>query len=294
VTAIENARVTVIGLGLMGGSLAGALKTNRACREVIGVARRSETAVLAVQRGLVDRASTDLTTAVSEADLVVLATPVRTIVDLLPVVGRLVRPGCLVMDLGSTKRAIIEAMSALPEHVQAVGGHPMCGKETSGLAAADPGLYRGRVFVLTPLDRADETALSLASELVEAIGALPLVLGAERHDRLAAAVSHLPYLLACGLVRTAEEVAESDNVLWQLAASGFRDTSRLAASELTMMLDILLSNSEAVLDVLSIYERQLRGLAQLVRSGDEQRLHSELSGIRTRRLETGAPSRSRE
>jgi len=293
VTAIENARVTVVGLGLMGGSLAGALKANCACREVVGVARRSETAVLAVQRGLVDRASTNLATAVSEADVVVLATPVRTIVELLPVVGRLARPGCLIMDLGSTKRAIIEAMSALPEHVQAVGGHPMCGKETSGLAAADPGLYRGRVFVLTPVDRADEAALSLASELVEAIGALPLVLAAERHDRLAAAVSHLPYLLACGLVGTAEEVAESDNALWQLAASGFYDTSRLAASEVTMMLDILLSNSEAVLDVLSIYERQLRGFAKLVTSGDEQRLRSELNGIRALRLETGAPSRSR-
>jgi len=283
VTAIQDTRIAIVGLGLMGGSLAGALKANHACREVIGVARRAETTALALRRGLVDRASTELAMAVVQADVVVLATPVRAIIELLPQVGRLVKPGCLVMDLGSTKAAIVQAMSTLPEHVQPLGGHPMCGKEASGLAAAQPDLYRGRVFVLTPLDRTDAGVLSLARELVEAIGARPLLLAAERHDQLVAATSHLPYLLACGLVRTAEDLAQDEEVLWQLTASGFRDTSRLAASDVSMMLDILLTNRDAVLEVLGTCEAHLRNLARLIKSGDEEGLQTALHAIAVRR-----------
>jgi prephenate dehydrogenase len=283
VTVIQDARVTIVGLGLMGGSLAGALKANQACQEVIGVARRAETAAFAMEHGLVDRASTGLATEVAVADVVVLATPVRAIIELLPQVGQLAKPGCLVMDLGSTKAAIVEAMSALPERVQPVGGHPMCGKETSGLAAAEPSLYQGRVFVLTPLDRTDMGALDLARALVKVIGARPVVMGADRHDRLVATVSHLPYLVACGLVTTAEELAREEEELWQLAASGFRDTSRLAASGVNMMLDILLTNQEAVLEALGTCEVQLRNLARLIETGDEKGLQTTLHVIRTRR-----------
>ena len=281
--AVEEARITIVGLGLMGGSLAAALKARYPRQEVSGVARRAETAQRAVERGLVDRASTELAPVVAEADIVVLATPVRTIMDLLPQVGQVARMGCLVMDLGSTKAAITQAMSNLPEHVQPVGGHPMCGKETSGLDAAEPGLYQGRVFVLTPLQRTSAGALSLATGLVEAVGGCPLVLDAERHDRLVAIVSHLPYLLACGLVGTAEQVSQGEDALWPLAASGFRDTSRLAASDVTMMLDILLTNREMVLEALSMCRGHLRHLADLVGKGDQEGLHTVLTGIRERR-----------
>lgn len=283
---IQDARVTIVGLGLMGGSLAGALKANQVCQEVIGVARRAETAALAVERGLVDRASTGLATAVAEADVVILATPVRAIIELLPQLGQMVKPGCLVMDLGSAKAAIVKAMSTLPEHVQAVGGHPMCGKETSGLAAAEPNLYEGCVFVLTPLHRTATGALDLAQGLVEAIGARPMVMGAERHDRLVAAVSHLPYLMACGLVRAAEELARDEEDLWQLGASGFRDASRLAASDVDMMLDILLTNQEAVLEALATYEAHLRNLARFLETSDEEGLRTALDAIRMRRRAT--------
>jgi len=282
-TALHNARVTVVGLGLMGGSLAGALKTGGACSEVLGVARRPDTAALAMDRGWVDGASTNLGKGVAAADVVVLATPVRTIIELLPLVGRLAPPGSLIMDLGSTKRAIVQAMSLLPEHVQPLGGHPMCGKETSGLAAAEPGLYQGQVFVLTPLQRTDPASLALARELVGAIGAWPLELPAERHDRLVAAVSHLPYLLACGLVRAVQEVAQSDEAVWQVAASGFRDTTRLAATDVSIMLDILLTNREPVLDMLNALGAQLSDLTRLIECDDAQRLEILLDAIRLQR-----------
>jgi prephenate dehydrogenase len=238
---------------------------------------------LALERGWLHRGSTVLAEGVAEADMVVLATPVRTIIGMLPQVGDLVKPSCVVMDLGSTKSAVVQAMANLPDHVQPVGGHPMCGKETSGLETAEPDLYEGRVFVLTPLDRTAQAAQDLAGELVEAIGGRPMLLGAERHDQLVAAVSHLPYLLACALVGAAEELGQADDLAWQLTASGFRDTSRLAASEVSMMLDILLTNRAAVLETLGTAEAQLGHLARLVREGDVDRLRSALDAIQSRR-----------
>jgi prephenate dehydrogenase len=279
VIAIQDARVAIVGLGLMGGSLAAALKSRDACREVFGITRRAETAALALELGLVHRASTELAAGIAQADIVVLATPVRTIIELLPQVGRLAKPGCLVLDTGSTKAAILQAMSDLPRHVHPVGGHPMCGKETSGLLAAEPDLYQGKLFVLTPLDRSGPAALSLARELLRSIGARPVEMEAERHDRLVAAISHLPYLAACALLGTAEALAQEEENLWQLAATGFRDTSRLAASDVNMMLDILLTNREAVAEQLGSYEAQLHNLARLVETADETGLRTALHHI---------------
>lgn len=287
---LKDARVTVVGLGLMGGSLAGALNKRGACREVRGVARREETIKEAIGRGFIHGGACDLAEGVGQADLIVLATPVRTILELIPQVGSLAAPDCLVMDLGSTKARIVEAMEALPPHLQAVGGHPMCGKEASGVVAAEADLYEGATFVLTPLRqgsgqalrRTSPEALTLAQELIKAVGAKPLVMGAERHDCLVAAVSHLPYLLSVGLVATTEEVAAEDDLVWELAASGFRDTSRLAASDVTMMLDILLTNRQAVGETLSRFAHQLSTIAHLLED-DEEGLRSLMEQVQKRR-----------
>jgi prephenate dehydrogenase len=275
-----DTRVAIVGLGLMGSSLAGALRGQ--CRSVVGVARRTETIEMALARGLVDRGTTDLAGGVGQADVVVLAVPVRVILRLLDEIGALLAGGCLLMDVGSTKAHIVARMATLPGHVQPLGGHPMCGKEVSGIRGADPALYQGRTFVLTPLPRTSEAALALGLALVEAVGARPLVLDPDRHDRLVAAVSHLPYLLACALVSTAEATATADPAAWAVAANGFRDTSRLAASDVTVMLDILLTNREPVLEALDICEAQLRHLARLVGSGDENGLRSVLAAVRDR------------
>jgi len=284
VKRLGDATVAIVGLGLMGGSLAGALRGR--CATVVGVARHAETVQAALARGLVDRGTSDLEAGVRRADVVVLATPVRVILRLLAEIGPLLPDGCLLMDVGSTKAHIVAEMARLPDHVQPLGGHPMCGKEVSGIETADASLYRGHTFVLTPLPRTSEAALALGRALVEAAGARPLVLEAQRHDRLVATISHLPYLLACGLVGTAESVAAADPAVWEVAASGFRDTSRLAASDVTMMLDILLTNREAVLEALGICRTRLRDLAHLLEAADEERLHAALTAVRARRSDT--------
>jgi prephenate dehydrogenase len=170
-------------------------------------------------------------------------------------------------------------MKALPPYLQAIGGHPMCGKEASGIEAAEADLYEEATFVLTPLRRTSPEALALAQELIEAVGARLLLMDAERHDRLVAAVSHLPYLLSVGLVAAAEEVAAEDELVWELAVSGFRDTSRLAASDVTMMLDILLTNRQAVGETLSRFVRQLDAIAHLLEANDEERLRNATQAV---------------
>ena len=279
---LRDAQVTIVGLGLMGGSLAGALRGQ--CWTVVGVARRAETIEMALARGLVDQGTTDLAGGVHQADVVVLATPVRTIMRQLAEIGPLLPEGCLLIDLGSTKAQIVAEMARMPDHVQPLGGHPMCGKEKSGLEVADPALYQGCTFILSPLSRTSEAALALGRELAQAVGADPLVLEPERQDFLVATVSHLPYLLACALVATADATTSADPAAWEIVAGGFRDTSRVAGSDVRMMLDILLTNREEVLKAMDTFQAKLRDLARLVDAADEEALRTALSAIRQERL----------
>ncbi len=283
---LASARVAIAGLGLMGGSLAAALKARASCAEVIGIPRRQETLDDALRRGYVDRGAVDMMQGVAEADVVVLAMPVRTILAALPALGPALPPGCLVLDLGSSKGRIAQAMMALPGHVHVCPAHPMCGKELAGLEAADPDLYVGKTFILSPLMRTTPAALALAEEMARAVGAHPRRMDPRRHDRLVAVGSHLPYLLALALVSTAEEVAREDTLLWDLVASGFRDTSRLAASDVRMMLDVLMTNADAVGEAVDRFRERLEALQRLLESGDE-------AGLR-RLIEAAAIRRSAE
>ena len=278
---IETCRVTVVGLGLMGGSLAGALRGK--CGEVVGVARRTETVSIALTQELIDWGTTDLAEGVRKADVVVTATPVRVIMRQLKEIASLLSEGCLVMDIGSTKAQIVSEMERLPAHVQPLGAHPMCGKELSGIEAADPALYQNCTFILTPLPRTSEEALALGWRLAEAIGARPLVLAPERQDFLVATLSHLPYLLACALVAMADVTTSADPAAWEIVAGGFRDTSRVAGSDVTMMIDILMTGREDVLKAVGVYQVQLGNLADLIETGDEDGLRAVLSRIREER-----------
>jgi prephenate dehydrogenase len=279
---VQDCDVTIIGLGLMGGSLAGALRGR--CRTVVGIARRTEVVERSLALGLVDRATTDISDAVRSADVVILATPVRIILRQMADLAPLLPEGCLLMDLGSTKRQIVAAMESLPRHVQPLGGHPMCGKEVSGIEAADPALYRGTTFILTPLERTSQAALALGQDLARAIGAQPLVLDADRQDFLVGTMSHLPYLLACALVATADATTSPDPAAWEIVAGGFRDTSRVSGSDVTMMLDILLTNATEVLRAVATFQAQLQSLADLIESGDENGLRAALGATRETRL----------
>ncbi len=281
---LMDSTVAVVGLGLMGASLGGALRGK--CARVIGVARRADVVETALARGFVDEGTTDLIAGVREADVVVLSTPVRVIVQQLAEIAPHLRPTCVVMDLGSTKTEIVAAMERLlPAHIQPLGAHPMCGKETSGIEVAEITLYQGRTFILTPLARTTPETLALGVALAEAVGAKPLVLEADRQDYLVGTVSHLPYLLACALVATADATTSKDPAVWKIVAGGFRDTSRVAGSDVQMMLDILMTNQAHVLDAVKVFDQQLQALARMVEAGDEAGLRAVLTAIRNTRKE---------
>jgi prephenate dehydrogenase len=271
----SGAELCIVGLGLMGASLALAARGHYA--RVTGVARRAETVRQAVERGVVDAAATDLAAGAARADLIVLATPVRTILQQLPEAARAAKPGAILTDLGSTKADIARAMDALPAHVFAVGSHPMCGKEVTGLDAADADLYRGKTWILTRTARTDAASFEAVRDLAGSVGAVTLELDPARHDALAAVASHLPYAAAAALVTAAGAAGLNDPALWQVTASGFRDTSRVAAGDVTMMLDILLTNAGPVAAAIRDFQFALDQLTALIERRDEAGLRAYLA-----------------
>lgn len=272
---------TIIGLGLMGASLAAALRPH--CRRTLGVDQDPEALHWCYAQGWIDRGDHRFEEAVSQSDVIVLATPVRTILTLLETISQFLRPGTIVIDLGSTKACICEKMEYLPAGVEAIGGHPLCGREVSGARNADAGLFQDRLFVLVPTGKTSPRALDLAIQLVRSIGARPMLLDAATHDRLVATSSHLPYLVACTLVTTASLMTDPDNFLWHLVASGFRDTSRLAGSDVQMMLDILQTNRPNILRNMKTFAQTVNDLIQILESEDEAQLKNWLEYAREER-----------
>jgi prephenate dehydrogenase len=254
----------------MGGSLALALRG--VAGTITGVDPSEETRRYAVDHFIVDAAMDDLKDGVKDADVVILAAPVRVILGMIERrIGSYLRSNTLLIDIGSTKEDICEAMAQLPIGIQAIGGHPMTGKERSGVTASDPTLYRGRPFVLCPTRRTTPAARLRALELIETLQAVPFEMDAVRHDRLVAAISHLPYLLSSALVATVAKEGESDATVWELAAGGFRDMSRLAGSDVEMMGDILSTNTQAVATLLALFRVQLAMLeAKLISRDDKE------------------------
>lgn len=279
----QSRHLAVVGLGLMGGSLALAL---RRCAETItGVDPNPETRAYAIEQGIVDAATDDLQAGVAEADTVILCAPVKTITQMVQMrIGSYLRSNTLLIDIGSTKQDICDAMGRLPVGIQAVGGHPMTGKEQSGIEASDPSLYNERPFVLCPTRRTTPGTRLRALSLVEALCAVPIEMDARRHDRLVAAISHLPYLLSAALVATVAKEGETDPAVWELAAGGFRDMSRLAGSDVQMMGDILSTNAQAVAVLLALFRVQLAMLEAMLVSGDDQKVAEFLRPTREARL----------
>jgi prephenate dehydrogenase len=276
-------QISIVGLGLMGGSLALALRPY--AEAVIGVDPNPFTRAAALERGIVDSATDNLRDGVHEADVVILAAPVRAIIELVQKrIGSYLRSNTLLIDIGSTKADICSAMGTLPIGIQAVGGHPMTGKEISGVEASDGTLYQNRPFVLCPTRRTTPAARLRALAFVEALGAVAIEMDAQRHDRVVAAISHLPYILSAALVATVAAEGSSDDAVWRLAAGGFRDMSRLAAQDLNMMGDILSTNTQAVATLLALFRMQLAMIEAVLIDRDHQKLTELLRPAREARI----------
>ena len=281
---LAESKIAIIGLGLMGGSLALGLRGK--CAALFGCDPHLPTLELALSQNIVDYADSDpaRSRVLSEADVIILSAPVPAILTLLEQLPAYTPNPCIVMDMGSTKKLIVESMSRLPKRFDPIGGHPICGKEKLSLANADRTLYYAAPFLLTPLERTSARALSAANQIIEAVGAKATILDATEHDRILASTSHLPFLISTALaLATPQDVAS-------FVGPGFKSTSRLAGTSSSMMLGVLQSNRENVLNAISELQGQLAEIKIALMSKDDIKLEAILNEAQKKYQEFIHPS----
>lgn len=275
-------RIAILGVGLIGGSLALAWKKGRDDLMLVGY-DAPDVLDRAMQHGALDVKAASPEAAVANADLVVLATPLAPMLRLVDLIAPHLSPGTLVTDVGSVKTPVVEhAREVLPETIPFIGGHPMAGGERGGVDHADALLFENATYVLCPPATADEDLSDYPGfiDLVESTGAHVLLLDAERHDRIAAAVSHLPQLLAVLLMNHAATLNDEDDAVLRLAAGGFRDMTRIASSPFTMWRDVLIANQGPILDALGGFAAGIRKVRNRLIEENVEALQQQFSDAR--------------
>lgn len=285
-------RIALIGIGLIGSSLARAIRERELADDVVVASRSTTTLNEARALDLGDIYTTDASAAVQDADLVIVSVPVGASGAVAASIGAALRRGAIVTDVGSTKASVLRAMAPhMPEGVHLVPGHPIAGTERSGPSAGFSTLFEGRWCILTPPADADPTAVARLTAFWEALGSRVEMMDAEHHDRVLAIVSHLPHIIAYCITGTADDletVTESEVIKY--SASGFRDFTRLAASDPVMWRDVCLHNREAILEMLARFSEDLSALQRAVRWGDGATLEAAFTrtrGIRRSIIEAG-------
>jgi len=263
----------LIGCGLMGGSFAMAMKRAGLVKRVVGYSKSPSTTERARQMGVIDVEAPSALLAVSGADVVLLAVPVAATEATFKAIRHLVTANMLVMDVGSTKRDVVDAARrVLRDHVGSfVPSHPIAGKEVSGVEHADPDLYQGRQVILTPVDKTQPAHLKRAQELWEALGCQVQQMTPESHDAAFAAVSHLPHLLAFALMHGIVHQPQGKEFLG-LGGPGFKDFTRIAASDPKMWRDVLLANRLELVEQAKIFQRSLANMLQMAEEGNGEKL----------------------
>lgn len=266
--------VAIIGVGLIGGSLALALKEAGVAGRILGFDLDAQNLVQALQLGVIDHACSRAEE-LGTADLIFLATPVLAMPAALTAIAPHLKPGAILTDGGSVKGAVITALEPLlPPTLRYVPGHPISGTERSGAQAAFASLYRGKRCILTPTAHTDPQALAVVTALWQAVGCEVILMDAEKHDRILAAISHLPHMVAYALVNAVGAYDRYEENILLYSAGGFRDFTRIASSDPTMWRDIALTNRDALLEMIERFEADLTKLKEAIRIADAPALHS--------------------
>lgn len=281
------ARVALIGLGLIASSMAHAMRWKGLAREIVGHARSPETRATALEIGLVDRVCDTAAEAVAGADLVVLCVPVGAMGAIAAEIGPHLAPGATVTDVGSVKQAVIDAVAPhLPAHVQFIPGHPLAGTEHSGPRSGFATLFVNRWWLLTPVPGTDPAATARLRALLQGMGANVEEMEAGHHDLVLAVTSHTPHLIAYTMVGVADHLRRvTQSEIIKYSAAGFRDFTRIAASDPTMWRDVFLTNKDATLDILGRFTEELFVLQRAIRMGDGDLLFDYFT--RTRAIRRG-------
>lgn len=275
---LRDQTIAILGLGLMGGSIAMGLRGH--VRSILGVDNDPLACQIAATKGIVDSASEDLRQILPQADILLVATPVSTAIELITALPSFHNGNKLmVMDVTSTKVQIMQAMESLPSNFDIIGGHPLCGKEKLGICNAEKEMLYGATFTLTLSERTTERTKSLALELVKAVGCKPYWIDAQTHDRTLAATSHAPHLLAVALTHATEKEYA------RLSGGGLSSATRLASTPTSMMLSMVMTNTGNTITKLRETQAEIEKIIALMEAGDEERFEAHLDASRAKREE---------
>ena len=275
-------KVCIVGLGLIGGSIGLAMKRSKISNQIIGFARSNSTLKRAIELGLVDKVKDNLEDAVNDCDLIILATPLSTFKKLVEEMSPFLKKDCIITDTGSAKLSVIEDLRGiLPNNVEFIPGHPIAGTEESGPDAGFAELFDNRWCILTPTEENSSNAIDLIKEFWESIGSKVEIMDPLHHDKVLAITSHIPHLIAFNIVGTANNLANvTEKEVVKYSAGGFRDFTRIAASDPKMWSDIFTYNSEAVLEMLELFSNDLAKLKAAVIKKDSDLLFSNFEKTR--------------
>ena len=275
-------KVCIIGLGLIGGSIGLSLKRLNSSSQVVGYAKTKLTLKRAVERGLVDKVEENLINAVNDADFVILATPLSMFKSIIGEISPFLKEGCIISDTGSAKLSVIkELKNIIPGNIEFVPGHPIAGTEESGPDSGFAELFDNRWCILTPTEDNTSNAIHLVKKFWESLGSKVEIMEPSHHDKVLAITSHIPHLIAFNIVGTANNLANvTEKEVVKYSAGGFRDFTRIAASDPKMWSDIFTYNSEAVLEMLELFSNDLAKLKDAVKKKDSDLLFSNFEKTR--------------
>jgi prephenate dehydrogenase len=271
---MENKKVSIIGLGLIGGSLARGLKERLGIRDITAVNRSSEALDAALSDNIITRGFNELNQHVFNSDIIFICTPVKRAIDYIKILKNKVKPGCIITDVGSTKQEIISYINEIETPPVFIGGHPMAGTEKTGYKSGFVHLFENAYYVLTPCKTTTKDSLNLMIDIIKGIGAIPVVLNADEHDRITGCISHVPHILASTLVNMVREADSPDEKMKMLAAGGFKDITRIASSSPEMWENIVLSNKEQIKGILDVYVELIQKFKQHLDNNDSEAIYS--------------------
>jgi len=277
--------IAIIGVGLIGGSLGLAIKELPDAPRVTGTSRSVSTIDKALEVGAIDKGTTSVKDAVANADIIFIATPISTIVDMVKKITPFLKAGAIITDVGSTKNRIVRSVEAfLPDNLHFIGGHPMAGSEQQGVSFATATLFKNSYYLLTPTDNTDTVAFKKLHSLLASIGSQVLAIDPEKHDKIVSIISHLPHILSASLVNLASRQTRENKSLLLIAAGGFRDMTRIAASDPDMWRDICIENSDAILMAIEEFRKNLDDFKKDIEQTNRAELWNEFQEAQSIRL----------
>ncbi|MCL5071626.1 MAG: prephenate dehydrogenase [Actinobacteria bacterium] len=270
---MEDKKVAIIGLGLIGGSLARALHERLGITRIIAVNRSLVSIQQAISDGVISHGFTEINEQVLASDIIFICTPVKRAIEYLESITGKVRPDCIITDVGSTKAEIIDYVNNLKSPPCFIGGHPMAGTEKAGYSAGFAHLFENAYYIMSPCKSTTEDAIALMTEIINGIGGIPVVLDALEHDKITGSISHVPHIIASALVNAVKAVDSSGGKMQMLAAGGFKDITRIASSNPEVWESIISSNVQQIKDILHVYGEILRNFEKYMDSRDSKKVY---------------------